>query len=54
MMVCQFSLMLGEGGCEPVETRKTTARPWEIDDELWARIEPPLPVVPRNPRRPGS
>lgn len=22
-------------------------------DELWARIEPLLPVVPRNPRRPG-
>ncbi|WP_425264669.1 transposase [Streptomyces incarnatus] len=42
-----------EGGCEPVETRKTTVRPWEIDDELWARIEPLLPVVARNPRRPG-
>lgn len=53
MTVCQFSLMLAEGGCEPVETRKTAARPWEIDDELWARIEPLLPVVPRNPRRPG-
>ncbi|WP_405777210.1 IS5 family transposase [Streptomyces sp. NBC_01538] len=24
-----------------------------MDDELWARIEPLLPVVPRNPRRPG-
>ncbi|WP_447036013.1 IS5 family transposase [Streptomyces sp. DSM 118878] len=33
--------------------RKTAARPWEIDDELWARIEPLLPVVPRNPWRPG-
>ncbi|MFF2124455.1 transposase [Streptomyces olivochromogenes] len=33
--------------------RKTAARPWGIDDELWARIEPLLPVVPRNPRRPG-
>jgi transposase len=43
----------GRGGCEPVETRKNAARPWEIDDELWARIEPLLPVVPRNPRRPG-
>jgi transposase len=52
MMVCQSSLMLAEGG-EPVEMRKTVARPWEIDDELWARIEPLLPVVPRNPRRPG-
>ncbi|MGJ5950111.1 transposase [Streptomyces neyagawaensis] len=37
----------------PVETRKTTARPWEIDDGLWARIEPLLPVIPRNLRRPG-
>jgi hypothetical protein len=45
MTWCQFSLMLAEGGCEPVETRKTAARPWEIDDELWARIEPLLPVV---------
>ncbi|MGW6144148.1 transposase [Streptomyces sp. NPDC055140] len=43
----------GRRGSEPVETRKTAARPWEIDDELWARIEPLLPVVPRNPRRPG-
>lgn len=33
--------------------RKTAARPWEIDDELWARIESLLPVIPRNPRRPG-
>ncbi|MFJ6834393.1 IS5 family transposase [Streptomyces sp. NPDC091209] len=24
-----------------------------MEDELWARIEPLLPVVPRNPRRPG-
>ncbi|MGP8296735.1 IS5 family transposase [Streptomyces inhibens] len=24
-----------------------------MDDELWARIKPLLPVVPRNPRRPG-
>lgn len=43
----------GRRGCEPVETRKTAARPWETDDELWARVEPLLPVVPRNPRRPG-
>ncbi|PWI06704.1 hypothetical protein DIZ27_31825 [Streptomyces sp. NWU339] len=43
----------GRRGCEPVETRKTAARSWEIDDGLWARIEPLLPVVPRNPRRPG-
>nr|WP_244217309.1 IS5 family transposase [Streptomyces carpinensis] len=32
---------------------KTTARRWEIDHGLWARIEPLQPVVPRNPRRPG-
>lgn len=43
----------GRRGCEPVETRKTVARPGEIDGELWARIEPLLPVAPRNPRRPG-
>ncbi|WP_406319401.1 IS5 family transposase [Streptomyces sp. NBC_00118] len=43
--------MLAEGGCKPVETRKTAARPWEIDDELWARIEPLLPVILRKPRR---
>ncbi|MFJ9774593.1 transposase [Kitasatospora sp. NPDC101157] len=24
-----------------------------MDEELWARIEPLLPVVPRDPRRPG-
>ncbi|MFD5387922.1 IS5 family transposase [Streptomyces sp. NPDC127074] len=24
-----------------------------MDDELWGRIEPLLPVIPRNPRRPG-
>jgi len=43
----------GRRGCEPAETRKTAAKPWEIDDRLWACIEPLLPVVPRNPRRPG-
>lgn len=53
MTACQFSLIVAEGGCEPVEKRKSAAKPWEIDDELWARIEPLLPAVPRNPRHPG-
>lgn len=53
MTVCQFSLLLARMGCEPVEARKTAARPWEIDDALWAWIERLLPVVPRNPRRSG-
>jgi transposase len=43
----------GRRGCEPAKTRKTAARPWEIDDGLRARIEPLLAVVPRNPRHPG-
>lgn len=36
-----------------IATVSSVAPKWEIDDELWARIEPLLPVVPRNPRRPG-
>ncbi|MGW0630720.1 transposase, partial [Streptomyces sp. NPDC002758] len=28
-------------------------KPWEIDDELWALIEPLLPVVERRPTHPG-
>jgi transposase len=43
----------GRRGCEPANTRKSAVKPWEIDDGLWARIEPLLPVVPRNYRRPG-
>jgi transposase len=43
----------GRRGCEPAGTRKTGAKPWEIDDGLRARVEPLLPVVPRNPRHPG-
>ena len=43
----------GRRGCEPAETRKSAARPWEIDDELWERIEPLLPAVLRKPRHPG-
>jgi transposase len=38
---------------EPANTRTTAAKPWEIEDGLWARIEPLLPVVVRNRRRPG-
>jgi transposase len=38
---------------ELANTRKTAAKPWEIEDALWARIEPLLPVVERNHRRPG-
>ena len=40
-------------GCEPAETKKTTRKPWEIEDGLWKRIEPLLPVVERAGRRPG-
>lgn len=28
-------------------------RPWEVEDELWERIEPLLPVVERRFRNPG-
>jgi transposase len=42
-----FSLVVARG-CEPAETRKTGAKPREIDDGLWARVEPLLPVVPRD------
>ncbi|REH55232.1 putative transposase of IS4/5 family DUF4096 [Kutzneria buriramensis] len=27
--------------------------PWIVSDELWARIEPLLPVVPRRTDHPG-
>ena len=27
--------------------------PWIVPDELWARIEPLLPVIPRRPDHPG-
>jgi transposase len=43
----------GWRGCEPADTRKTAAKPWEIEDGLWARIEPLLPVVPRSHHHPG-
>jgi transposase len=40
-------------GCEPAETKKTTRKPWEIEDGLWKRIEPLPPVVERTDGRPG-
>ena len=33
--------------------RKGEQPPWIVPDGLWARIEPLLPVPPRNPRHPG-
>ncbi|WP_316770404.1 IS5 family transposase [Streptomyces sasae] len=33
--------------------RKGQQPPWIVADELWARIEPLLPVVPRRPDHPG-
>ncbi|TCO59773.1 putative transposase of IS4/5 family DUF4096 [Actinocrispum wychmicini] len=33
--------------------RKGEQPPWVVPDELWARIEPLLPVVPRRPDHPG-
>jgi transposase len=44
--------MLLGWGCETAE-RRTARRPWEIEDGLWERIEPLLPVVQRKFRRPG-
>ena len=33
--------------------RKGEQPPWIVSDELWARIEPLLPVVPRRADHPG-
>jgi transposase len=33
--------------------RKGQQPPWIVSDELWARIEPLLPVVPRRADHPG-
>ena len=44
----------GWRGCEPADTRKTAAKPWEIEDGLWARIERLLPVVSRSHQHPGG
>ena len=44
----------GRRGCEPGETRKSAAKQWEIDDGLWAGIEPLLPgPCLRYPWHPG-
>jgi transposase len=40
-------------GCETAETNKSGRRPWQVEDELWKRIEPLLPVIERSSRRPG-
>lgn len=39
-------------GCETAETR-AARKLWEVEDGLWARIEPLLPVVARRYRHPG-
>ncbi|MFJ3637972.1 transposase [Streptomyces sp. NPDC090112] len=33
--------------------RVARPKPWEVDDELWAVIEPLLPKVERRARNPG-
>jgi hypothetical protein len=52
MTVYQFSLRLPGGVRETAETR-FAHKPWEVEDGLWARIEPLLPVVVRRYRHPG-
>ncbi|MFC8514407.1 transposase, partial [Streptomyces sp. NPDC057257] len=44
--------MLPGWGCEAAET-KSAHKPWEVEDGLWERIEPLLPVVERRYRHPG-
>jgi transposase len=36
-----------------VSVRKGQQPPWVVSDELWGRIEPLLPVVPRRADHPG-
>ncbi|MDT7658724.1 MAG: hypothetical protein QOF38_3439, partial [Pseudonocardiales bacterium] len=50
--MCQVSFGLSERGASQ-QTKKTTRKPWEIEDGLWKRIEPLLPVVERTDGRPG-
>ena len=47
MTTCQLSSMPRGWGCETAETR-TARKPWEIEDGLWERVEPLLPVVERT------
>ena len=51
MMACQLALMR-PGGVVAAEMRGGR-KPWEIDEGLWERIEPLLPVVERRFRYPG-
>ena len=48
----QLSSILADWGCETADAR-TTRRPWEIENGLWARIEPLLPVIARSYHHPG-
>jgi transposase len=52
MTVRQVVLRLLGWGCETAETR-TVRKPWEVEDGLWERIEPLLPVIERRYRHPG-
>ena len=47
MTTCQLSSMPRGWGCETAETR-TARKPWEIEDGLWERVEPLLPVMERT------
>ena len=53
MAAYQVSLMLPGWGCSTAETKTTARKPWEIEDGLWERIAPLLPVVRRRYRHPG-
>jgi hypothetical protein len=48
MTVCQLASGLSGRGCETAEAKRTARKPWEVEDGLWERIEPLLPVVVRN------
>ncbi|WP_435839891.1 IS5 family transposase [Streptomyces canus] len=52
MTLRQLPLTRPDGGCESVET-KSASKPWEVDDGLWTRIAPLVPVVQRRYRHPG-
>ncbi len=39
--------------CLDLAVRKWQQPPWIVSEELWARIEPLLPVVPRRAGHPG-
>ncbi|WP_449657645.1 IS5 family transposase [Streptomyces doebereineriae] len=52
MILRQLPLTRPDGGCESVET-KGASKPCEVDDGLWIRIEPLVPVVQCRYRHPG-